>query len=373
MRPLAVRSPLFVIAMVLFLPMLLRLLLGLGLFAVSVMVQLAPVMVVIMLFNMCDEGSCRAWFATKTAAATDKTEGKQTDAVALAKGLPDAPLSRHDRERVHHLQLVLIKLGKMVPGAIRFASGLYGPFTRAAVADVQRSIGASPTGVYDAHVRDQLLKELTEVSAPGGETADKKADKKAAVHDVSSAPSVRLEEDKVTVVFAVPGLRSEDLKVDVLDDVLHVVGVTTKTTASGSETTYRVSQDVQLPAVEMETMRATHENGVLSVEVQRKIRRLTIPVSSSTVEVKAAQTKEAETEEAETKEAEGDAPSAAPFKAVEASVEEEEAQLAEWDTCLDDLAEMGFDDRETNRAALAKHSGSIKLAVKELVMKRTAA
>lgn len=260
-----------------------------------------------------------------------------------------------------------------MPGAIRFASGLYGPFTRAAVADVQRSIGTSPTGVYDAHVRDQLLKELTEVSAPGGETADKKADKKAAVHDVSSAPSVRLEEDKVTVVFAVPGLRSEDLKVDVLDDVLHVVGVTTKTTASGSETTYRVSQDVQLPAVEMETMRATHENGVLSVEVQRKIRRLTIPVSSSTVEVKEAQTKEAETEEAETKEAEGDAPSAAPFKAVEASVEEEEAQLAEWDTCLDDLAEMGFDDRETNRAALAKHSGSIKLAVKELVMKRTAA
>ena len=47
--------------------------------------------------------------------------------------------------------------------------------------------------------KDQLLKELTEVSAPGGETADKKADKKAAVHDVSSAPSVRLEEDKVTV------------------------------------------------------------------------------------------------------------------------------------------------------------------------------
>ena len=54
---------------------------------------------------------------------------------ALARGLPVAPLSRDDRESVRFLQQVLIELGRMVPGAIRFASGLYGQFTATAVAD----------------------------------------------------------------------------------------------------------------------------------------------------------------------------------------------------------------------------------------------
>jgi len=85
---------------------------------------------------------------------------------ALARGLPVAPLSRDDRESVRFLQQVLIELGRMVPGAIRFASGLYGQFTATAVADVQRSLGCRPTGVYDSAVRAQLLKELTAASAP---------------------------------------------------------------------------------------------------------------------------------------------------------------------------------------------------------------
>jgi len=85
---------------------------------------------------------------------------------ALARGLPDAPLARDDRDSVRFLQQVLIELGKMVPGAIRFASGLYGQFTASAVADVQASLGRTPTGVYDTAVRAQLLKELTAASAP---------------------------------------------------------------------------------------------------------------------------------------------------------------------------------------------------------------
>jgi len=84
---------------------------------------------------------------------------------ALAKGLPDAPLSRDDRDSVRFLQQVLIELGMMVPGAIRFASGLYGQFTAAAVADIQRALGLAPTGVYDAAVRAHLLEELTAASA----------------------------------------------------------------------------------------------------------------------------------------------------------------------------------------------------------------
>jgi peptidoglycan hydrolase-like protein with peptidoglycan-binding domain len=108
---------------------------------------------------------------------------------ALARGLPDAPLSHDDRESVRFVQQVLIELGKMVPGAIRFASGLYGQFTAAAVADVQRSLGRTPTGVYDKAVRAQLLKELTAASAPasadvGGETAE------ACTAAVAAQPSV---------------------------------------------------------------------------------------------------------------------------------------------------------------------------------------
>jgi len=44
---------------------------------------------------------------------------------------------------------------------------------------------------------------------------------------------------------------------------------------------------------------------------------------------------------------------------------------ADWDSMLDDLCEMGFQDRESNRIALSKHSGSVKLAVKELMACRT--
>jgi len=95
--------------------------------------------------------------------------------LALAQGLPDAPLAHDDRSSVRYLQQVLVELGKMVPGAIRFASGLYGQFTATAVADVQRSLGRTPNGVYDEAVRAQLLKELTAAStstkADGGAEA----------------------------------------------------------------------------------------------------------------------------------------------------------------------------------------------------------
>lgn len=44
--------------------------------------------------------------------------------------------------------------------------------------------------------------------------------------------------------------------------------------------------------------------------------------------------------------------------------------LAEWDEMLEDLNEMGFEDREANRMTLTKHAGSIKHAVKELLSSR---
>jgi len=45
-------------------------------------------------------------------------------------------------------------------------------------------------------------------------------------------------------------------------------------------------------------------------------------------------------------------------------------ESSEWDDLLGDLNEMGFEDRKSNVAALQKHAGSIKLAVKELVSGR---
>merc|ERR1719230_2571011 len=91
---------------------------------------------------------------------------------ALARGLPAAPLDGTDREQVRFLQQVLIELGRMAPGAIRFASGIYGQFTAAAVANVQRSLDRTPTGRYDSAVRAQLLKELEAASADGSKAAD---------------------------------------------------------------------------------------------------------------------------------------------------------------------------------------------------------
>jgi len=185
-------------------------------------------------------------------------------------------------------------------------------------------------------------------TAAADETEEKKEtdakNKASVVHTVSSAASVRLDENVIAVAFALPGLRSEDLEVKVIDDnVLEVKGATKK----GLDT-YRVAEQVQLPAVDMETVSATHEDGVLSVKLKRKIRHVTIPVNP----VKPAE----------------------PAPSTEAQVQEQEALwLAEWDTYLSDLVEMGFDDRASNRAALVKHSGSIKLAVKELRTNRAAA
>ena len=45
----------------------------------------------------------------------------------------------------------------------------------------------------------------------------------------------------------------------------------------------------------------------------------------------------------------------------------EAATLSEWDDMLDDLTEMGFNDRSLNQRLLVQHSGSIKQTVKELV------
>jgi len=43
------------------------------------------------------------------------------------------------------------------------------------------------------------------------------------------------------------------------------------------------------------------------------------------------------------------------------------AAASEWDALLDDLSEMGFENRELNRSLMLKHNGNVKRTVKELV------
>jgi len=43
------------------------------------------------------------------------------------------------------------------------------------------------------------------------------------------------------------------------------------------------------------------------------------------------------------------------------------AAASEWEALLDDLAEMGFTNRELNQTLMLKHSGNVKRTVRELV------
>jgi len=100
-----------------------------------------------------------------------------------------------------------------------------------------------------------------------------------AVHHVSGA-LVQLNEDMITVVLTMPGLRTEDLNARVIDEhhsttILRVTGQTKKGTDL-----YSVAKEVPLPAVDIETMTARHEDGVLTVAAKRKIRHVSIPISS---------------------------------------------------------------------------------------------
>jgi len=154
-----------------------------------------------------------------------------------------------------------------------------------------------------------------------------------------------------TITLAAPGLAAADLTIEVRDaDTLTLSGETAKTGAQ-VDRSYRLPRDADTLSV-----RASHVDGLLTIAVPKMdsapVRRVPIQLATHAADseggadsVEAAEEAKMETEEA------------AP----------EDAASEEWDELLEDLVEMGFEDRDSNRAALAKHGGSIKLAVKELV------
>jgi len=106
------------------------------------------------------------------------------------------------------------------------------------------------------------------------------------VHEDASARVTVVGDDKIHVVVAVPGVRSADLTARVIDEhVLRIIGETKR----GSDV-YRVAKDIALPSIDMETMSATHEDGVLTIVVKRKIHQVDIPITSSSASVEAPST-----------------------------------------------------------------------------------
>jgi len=157
-----------------------------------------------------------------------------------------------------------------------------------------------------------------------------------------------------TLTVAAPGVKPSDILIEASRTTLSIHGETSRGQSSFSiHRTYKLPTNVNVSAAI-----ATHVDGLLSVRLPTRPAEAATTITIHKAEKEAEAEAEAETKELST-------------KTVEEEVKEN-SWLAEFDTLLEDLAEMGFEDGESNRAALAKHSGSIKLAIKELVMNRRA-
>merc|ERR1711871_934578 len=100
-------------------------------------------------------GSC----GPRRCTATDSNN----NAAAEGSSLPATPLARGARgPAVAKLQDILIQLGHLHPSAVRFAKGIYGPRTTAAIAALQARGDRTATGVYDEALRTQLQQALSD-------------------------------------------------------------------------------------------------------------------------------------------------------------------------------------------------------------------
>merc|ERR1711871_394212 len=91
------------------------------------------------------------------------TANSNNNSATEASSLPSAPLARGARgPAVAKLQDILIHLGHLHPSAVRFAKGIYGPRTTAAIAALQARGDRTATGVYDEALRTQLQQALSD-------------------------------------------------------------------------------------------------------------------------------------------------------------------------------------------------------------------
>merc|ERR1719386_591688 len=100
--------------------------------------------------------------------------------------LPEPPISPGSvGAGVKQLQHALISLDLLQPSAIRFCAGRYGPRTAAAISKIQESVGAHPTGTFDAAVHDHLLARL---HAQASEPEQKKSEQPVQQCSFASSP-----------------------------------------------------------------------------------------------------------------------------------------------------------------------------------------
>jgi len=138
-----------------------------------------------------------------------------------------------------------------------------------------------------------------------------------------------------TITLPACGIRAADLEITAAPRLLKVEGETKRTGA-------KVKRSFMLPRdADFEGARASHVDGYLTLTIPKK--------TGLAKRIPVVQAAEAES----------------------GTVEREANKWqSEWEALLEDLAEMGFCDERANRAALTKHAGSIKLAVRELVSSR---
>jgi len=193
------------------------------------------------------------------------------------------------------------------------------------VADIE----ASTASCQDGRVTVTFPKrEAPDEEMPSVVKIDVKTDADIEPEDNAEASDTNVRSPKnYRITLSACGIRAVDLKITVVGRTLKVEGETKRTGAM-------VRHSFMLPRdADIDHARASHVDGFLTVMMPKKA-QLAIPV------VQAAE--------------------------ADSSPEESKWQ-SEWDGLLEDLAEMGFCEEVANRAALTKHAGSIKLAVRELI------
>lgn len=202
------------------------------------------------------------------------------------------------------------------------------------------------------------------------------------------------EEDKAyAITLAAPGIKASDFSLEAHRGVLTVKGETKRGASTSS-----IHRKLRLPRqADVGAATATTKDGLLTIRLPEGACEGSqhIPIGSSTEQptpespVVEASASSSVLNECEASVADVQSPDegADDFEMVPVAEEKrEETHTAgesvneaaeeasewrpEWDELLDDLSEMGFDDREQNRKLLVTYSGSIKQAVRELVASR---
>jgi len=242
--------------------------------------------------------------------------------------VPAAPLSRGMRgEEVAQLQDALVAAGFMNGSHpfIRMGRGMFGPYTTATVAAIQREeLDVEGTGIYDEAVRALLLSKLAPAPAeePNNESSNEESPAPAAAAAPPAAPEVPAAAAQEEAQPA-PAPKSEDVK---------------------------LTEEFPVPPAKTEAVDPTTARKTLLLELGFDAAEVDSALEAT----------------------QGSLENAAEWLFVNwkdnnKQAAPEPAFPEEWVELVNDLAEMGFEE-EKARAALVQTQGVLKDAVKALVV-----